>query len=156
VPFDRGMKLVRPDSTTVSESVDFLVARVEGLFLAIPAGQVQRVIGSSEATGGSFRPTAVSLREALHIAARHGSSGDGALLEVRTLQGSEAVLVDQVEGIVTLGPEQVQRLPSLVEAQKSGTLLRGLAVVENQVMYLVDLTDLVPTGREPGRAMEKG
>ena len=66
------------------------------------------------------------------------------LLEIRTDAGPIQVPVDEAEGAISLGLDQIKRLPPLIDLHKSHAALWGLAILKAETAFLLDLNRVNP------------
>ena len=68
------------------------------------------------------------------------------VLLVRDDKGNHGLLMDQPENIVSLGVEDIRPLPALIEASMQSRAVWGVALIEGEMVLLVDLYELVASG----------
>jgi chemotaxis signal transduction protein len=65
---------------------------------------------------------------------------------VRDDEGNHGLLIDQPENIVSVGAEDIRPLPALIEALMRSHAVWGVALIEGEMVLLVDLNELVASG----------
>jgi chemotaxis signal transduction protein len=68
------------------------------------------------------------------------------VLLVKDDEGNHGLLIDQPENIVSVGAEDIRPLPALIEASMQSRAVWGVALIEGEMVLLVDLYELVASG----------
>ncbi len=131
------------------DSLDVLLVRLDDYLLALPAEQIGRIIMSKECTeDASF--SCSSDNGASNVSSGVDKIRKGPVtVEIRTRTGTRSIRVDGLEGMITLGLPQIRKLPPLIQAQKHCPYIWGIALVDDQVVNLVDLYELSPGAAGP-------
>jgi chemotaxis signal transduction protein len=81
----------------------------------------------------------VDLRGIFHLTPKEEAALSPTFLEVGGERGRTYVPVDAVEGIISLSLSQIRKLPPLIESHKSHPSLWGLALLDKEIIFLMDL-----------------
>ena len=111
--------------------------------MGVPAEQVIQVTRSVMSQKDSKIPQ-LNLREIFHMTSHTRTEGTAILLEVRTKSGPTHVPVDEAEGTISLGLDQIKKLPPLIDLNKSHAALWGIAILKKETAFLVDLSGVSP------------
>ena len=107
-----------------------------------------------EQTAGMLDPRNASV-EQLNVVAFHEKlfrRGDRPayvapmVLLVRGDEGKHGLLIDQPESIVSVGADAIRPLPALIEASMQSRAVWGVALIEGEMVLLVDLYELRASG----------
>jgi len=134
------------------ETFDFLLFRLGSFLLGMAAEQVIRITrgNMSQINQGSRQ---VDLRDIFQMSPHTQTNNSAALLELKTQFGRTYVPVDAAEGTVALNLDQIRKLPPLIDFQKGHSPLWGLALLDENIVFLLDLDQLKPV--ETNRGISK-
>lgn len=123
------------------ETFDFLLFRLGPFLLGTVATQV---IGIRHKAMPDMAADVklLDLRDIFHLTPRAESDSPPTFLEVGGGQGRTFVSVDTAQGIHSLNLSQIRRLPPLIESHKSHPSLWGLALLGDEIVFLMDLDQL--------------
>jgi len=123
------------------KTFDFLLFRLGSFLLGVAAEQIIRIRrgGISQINPGSQR---VDLRDIFHISPDTQTNDPPAFLEVNSQLGRTYIPVDTAEGTIALKLDQIKKLPPLIDCHKSHAALWGLALLNKNIVFLLDLDQL--------------
>ena len=125
------------------ETFDFLLFRLGSFLLGVAAEQVIRI------TRGNMSPInqvglQVDLRDIFQMSPCTQTNNLSAVLEVKTQFGRAYLPVDTAEDTVALNLDQIKKLPPLIDSHKGHPALWGLALLDKNIVFLLDLDQLKP------------
>jgi len=125
------------------KTFDFLLFRLEPFLLGVAAEQVIRITRGNmpQIDPGSQQ---VDLRDIFQISPHTQTNNSTAVLEVKSQFGRTYVPVDRAEGTIALKLDQIKRLPPLIDFHKGHSALWGLALLDENIVFLLDLDQLKP------------
>ena len=125
------------------KTFDFLLFRLGSFLLGVAAEQVIRIRRGvmSQINPGSQQ---VDLRDIFQMSPRNQTNNSAAVLEVKSQLGQTYIPVDTAEGTVALNLNQIKKLPPLIDFHKGHPALWGLALLDEDIVFLLDLDQLKP------------
>ena len=123
------------------KTFDFLLFRLGSFLLGVAAEQVIRITRGNmpQINPGSRQ---VDLRDIFRMSPHTQTNDSNAVLEVKSQFGRTYVPVDTAEGTVALELDQIKKLPPLIDFHKSHPALWGLALLDENIVFLLDLDQL--------------
>ncbi len=125
------------------KTFDFLLFRVEPHLLGVASEQVTRVRRRNGPQTHKERQQ-VNLREIFNLTPPVQTDGLNTVLEVRGASGRTDIPVDVAEGTIVLTLDQIKKLPPLIDSHKSHFSFWGLALLDEEIVFLLDLDQLKP------------
>jgi len=122
------------------DSYDFLLFRLGNFLLGAAAEQVIHIRRRDVPHTHSDRRQ-VNLKEIFQMIPDTPSE---TVLEIEHPRGQVDVLVDAAEGTINLNVDQIRKLPVLIDIHKSHPALWGLAILDEKIVFLLDLDLLEP------------
>lgn len=129
------------------KSFDFLFFRLGSFLLGVAAEQV---MGIRRGNMPQMDPDSqqVCLRDIFQMSTDTQTNLPTAILEIQSRSGRAYVPVDKAEGTIALKLHQIKKLPPLINFHKSHPALWGLALLDDNIAFLMDLDQLKPE-KEP-------
>jgi len=123
------------------KTFDFLLFRLGSFLLGVATEQVIRIRRGvmAQINPGSQQ---VDLRDIFQMPPHNQTNNSAAVLEVKSQLGRAYIPVDTAEDTIALNLDQIKKLPPLINFHKSHPALWGLALLENRIVFLVDLDRL--------------
>ena len=128
---------------TPSKTFDFLLFRLGSFLLGVAAEQVIRITRGNMLQINQGHQE-VDLRDIFQMSPRTQTNNSTAVLVVKSQFGRTHVPVDTAEGTVALKLDQIKRLPLLIDSHKGHPALWGLALLDENIVFLLDLDQLKP------------
>jgi CheW-like domain len=128
------------------KTFEFLLFRLGSFLLGVASEQVIRI---SRGVMSQINPDSqrVDLRDIFQMSPDTQTNDSTAVLEVKSQLGRTYVPVDSAEGTIALELGQIKKLPPLIDCHKSHTALWGLALLDENIAFLLDL-DQLKSGNE--------
>ena len=128
------------------KTFDFLLFRLGSFLLGVAAEQVIRIRRGNmpQINPGSRQ---VNLRDIFQMSSDTQTNDSTAVLEIKSQWGRTYVPVDTAEGTIALKLDQIKKLPPLIDFHKSNPALWGLALLDENIAFLLDL-DQLKSGKE--------
>jgi len=123
------------------ETFDFLVFRLGPFLLGAVATQITG-IRHKDMPKNESDVKRLDLRGIFHLTPREETALPPAFLEVSGERGRTYISVDAAEGIISLNLSQIRKLPPLIDFHKSQPSLWGLALLDKEIIFLMDLDQL--------------
>ena len=123
------------------KTFDFLFFRLGSFLLGVAAEQVIRIRRGNmpQINPGSQQ---VNLRDIFQMSPDTQTNDSTAVLEIKSQWGRTYVPVDTAEGTIALKLDQIKKLPPLINFHKSHPALWGLALLDKNIVFLMDLDQL--------------
>ena len=128
---------------TTGVTFDFLLFRLGSFLLGVAAEQVVHITRGNMFQTNQGRQQ-VDLRDIFQMPPRTKTNNSTAVLEVKSQFGRTYVPVDTAEGTVALKLNQIKKLPPLIDFHKGHPALWGLALLGENIVFLLDLDQLKP------------
>jgi chemotaxis signal transduction protein len=125
------------------KTFDFLFFRLGSFLLGVAAEQIIQIRRGNmpQINPDSQR---VDLRDIFQMPPDTQMNDSTAVLEVKSRLGRTYVPVDTAEGTIALKLDQIKTLPPLIDCHKSHPALWGLALLDENIAFLLDLDRLKP------------
>ena len=123
------------------KTFDFLLFRLGSFLLGVAAEQVIRIRRGNmlQIDPGSQQ---VNLRDIFQMSPDTQTNDSNAVLEIKSQWGRTYIPVDTAEGTIALKLDQIKKLPPLINFHKSHPALWGLALLDENIAFLLDLDQL--------------
>ena len=123
------------------QTFDFLLFRLGSFLMGVSAEQVVRIRRGVMAQMDPVNQK-VDLRDIFKLSPDTRTNLSMTVLEIKSQLGRTYVSVDSAEGTTALGLDQIKKLPPLIDLHKSHAALWGLALLDNNIAFLLDLDRL--------------
>ena len=137
------------EGTEQVEAINVLLFQVMGVRMAV---DVEQTAGMLDPRDESVNETSVvSFHEKLFL--RNGGRPTyiaPMVLLARDSEGKRGLLIDQPEDIVSIGVGSIRPLPALIEGLRESRAVWGVALIEGEMVLLVDLCELIASGVTSG------
>ncbi|OQY46422.1 MAG: hypothetical protein B6240_07305 [Desulfobacteraceae bacterium 4572_87] len=125
------------------KTFDFLLFRLGSFLWGVAAEQVIH-IGRGSIPPINPGSQQVNLRDVFQISPETKTNDSATVIEVKSPLGRTYVPVDTAEGAIALKLDQIKKLPPLINFNKSHAALWGLALLDENIAFLLDLDQIEP------------